>query len=437
MNCNPRFLTAIIGACAFAWALGGADAALAQKKVHKPAFTKLPAMGGTFFKNKKFVTIDGQKFPALAPLPPPPIPKDNSQTVDKNGFPRMDDPKVQLGYKLFFDARLSGDSSVACSTCHNPEEGWGLNSAISRGYPGISHWRNSHTVINSAYQGKLFWDGHSLSLERQAPSAAQGLSGNGKPDMMEQRLRQIPGYVKAFKQVFGGHYNMVKDSWRAIAAFQRALVQPDTPLDKYLLGDKSALSEEQVRGKKLFEGKARCIMCHNGPLLSDEKNYNLGVPQNEAFLKDPIMQAGHRSQMYSRGVREPLFRKLKWDPGSYMSTKLMSDLAKFRTQPLRYLEFTPPYMHNGVFDDLEEVVDFYNDGGGANLAKRDFGIDNKTKVLKKLDLTDSEKEDLVEFMGALSGEEILLTPPVLPMTVVSVTAAELRSQPLVYVNLPK
>ena len=120
-----------------------------------------------------------------------------------------------------------------------------------------------------------------------------------------------------------------------------------------------------------------------------------------------------------------------------MSTKLMSDLAKFRTQPLRYLEFTPPYMHNGVFDDLEEVVDFYNDGGGANLAKRDFGIDNKTKVLKKLDLTDSEKEDLVEFMGALSGEEILLKPPVLPKTVVSVTADELRRQPLVYVNLPK
>ncbi len=97
----------------------------------------------------------------------------------------MDDPKVQLGKLLFFDGRLSGDNSVSCATCHAPDQGWGLNSAISRGYPGTSHWRNSHTIVNSAYMWKLFWDGSAKALEPQGKSANTGLSGNGKTDMME------------------------------------------------------------------------------------------------------------------------------------------------------------------------------------------------------------------------------------------------------------
>ena len=149
-----------------------------------------------------FVTLDGENFPALQPLPPPPIPADNKQLLyteddpatpyNDIGFPRKDDPKVQLGMLLFFDARLSGDNSVACSTCHAPDQGWGLNSAISRGYPGTSHWRNSHTAMNSAYMWKLFWAGSAKALEPQGKSANTGLSGNGKTDMMEERIRQCP-----------------------------------------------------------------------------------------------------------------------------------------------------------------------------------------------------------------------------------------------------
>ncbi len=373
---------------------------------------------------KNVVVFEGEEFPALAPLGPVPIPRDNPQSVDENGFPLMDDPKVQLGKLLFFDARLSGDASVACSTCHAPDEGWGLNTAISRGYPGTSHWRNSHTVINSAYMGKLFWDGSALSLEVQAPSAAQGLSGNGKADMMEERLRQIPEYVRRFREVFGSPWPELKDAWRAIAAFQRALVQPDTPFDFYLRGDESALTEEQVRGLELFQGKAGCIQCHNGPMLSDEKYYNLGVPLQESFLEDPLQQITHRFEYYSKGVPEEIYRKSKIDLGLYFVTHRKQDFAKFRVQPLRYLEFTPPYMHNGVFDDLEEVVDFYNEGGGDDPVLWNFGWSNKTDRLKPLDLTDEEKADLVAFMESLTGEEIVMDQPELPEFAVMEARAE-------------
>ena len=363
---------------------------------------------------KSVVVFEGEEFPALAPLGPVPIPKDNPQTVDAQGIPLMDDPKVQLGKLLFFDARLSGDSSVACSTCHAPDEGWGLNTAISRGYPGTSHWRNSHTVINSAYMGKLFWDGSSLSLEVQAPSAAQGLSGNGKADMMEERLRQMPEYVRLFREVFGSPWPELKDAWRAIAAFQRALVQPDTPFDLYLLGGEDELDESQKRGLELFQGKAGCIQCHNGPMLSDEKYYNLGVPLQESFLEDPQQQITHRFEYYSKGVPEEIYRKSKIDLGLYFVTHRKSDMGKFRVQPLRYLEFTPPYMHNGVFDDLEEVVEFYDRGGDDDPVEWNFGFATKTERLKPLDLTDEEKEDLVAFLESLSGEEITMDQPELP-----------------------
>ena len=402
-----KVMLSVFGVAAVALCLFASQAAAATKYVVKDG--------------KKFVELDGKLFPALAVLRPPPIPKDNPQTLDKNGWPLMNDPKVQLGYKLFFEPALSGDGSVACSTCHKPDEGWSLNSAISRGYPGISHWVNSQTVVNSGQYGRLFWDGHALSLESQAPSAAQGLSGNGKADMMEQRLYQVPAYRKSFKAIFGSDRNMVKDSWRAIAAFQRAMNQPDTPFDKYLLGDKKALTEQQVKGMVIFEGKGRCIACHNGHIFTDEKYYNIGLPLQPLFLEDPIKQAGHRSQTYIRGVPEAFFRKTKFMSGLYMQTHRKQDIGKFRTAPLRYLEFTPPYMHSGVFDDLAEVVEFYSNGGFTDETKgkpdkvmRFHGIDNKTKQIKKLDLTDEEKEDLVSFLESLTGEEIILPRPKLP-----------------------
>jgi cytochrome c peroxidase len=336
----------------------------------------------------------------LAALGPPPVPVDNPQTPEK----------IELGKLLFFDTRLSGDASVACATCHEPNQGWGFSNDISRGYPGTLHWRNSQTIINSAYYGKLFWVGAAKSLEGQGPAAAKGaVAGNGESDMMEARLAFIPEYRKRFRDVFGDRWPKLSNAWKAIAAFERTLVQTDTPFDNFLRGDKAALSDQQKRGLALFQGKANCIECHNGALLSDQQFYNLGVPPAQRWEEDGLAQITFRYEQYAKGVTEEMYRTIKDDAGLYYRTKEKRDMGKFRTPSLRYTLYTAPYMHNGAFWDLPEVVEFYNEGGGEN----DFA-DTKTDLLKPLDLSDEEAEDLVAFLESLSGEEIKMKNPKLP-----------------------
>jgi cytochrome c peroxidase len=338
--------------------------------------------------------------PPLAALGPPPVPPDNPMTAEK----------VELGKLLFFDTRLSGDASVACSTCHEPRQGWAFSNDISRGYPGAIHWRNSQSVINSAYYKKLFFAGAAKSLEAQAPSAAKGaVSGNGEADMMEARLAFIPQYRQRFKAVFGDTWPRLSNAWKAIAAFERTLVQTDTPFDQYMHGDKGALTDEQKRGLKLFRGKANCIECHNGALFSDEKYYNLGVPPAERWEEDGLAQVTFRYEQYAKGVPEDVYRTIKDDAGLYYRTKRDADKGKFRVPSLRYLVYTSPYMHNGAFFDLSEVVEFYNEGGGKN----EFAA-NKTKLIKPLNLSEAEIEDLVAFIESLSGPEIKMKTPKLP-----------------------
>ena len=343
--------------------------------------------------------------PPLAALGPPPIPADNVQTPEK----------IELGKLLYFDNRVGGDASLSCATCHDPKFGWTDGSDICRGYPGTVHWRNCQTIVNTAYYAKLFWAGSSTSLEKQAPSAAKGgVAGNGEEDMMEERLRQIPEYVRRFNDVFGTKWPEMGDAWRAIAAFERSLVQTDTPFDRYMRGEKSALSEQAVQGKALFEGKAGCIQCHNGAFLTDEKYYNLGVPENDRFAKEALLQITFRFEQYAKGVTEEIYRKTKTDLGLYYRRKALEDMGKFRTPTLRYLNYTAPYMHNGVFYTLDEVIDFYDQGGGEDPIAKAFGHATKTDVLKKLNLTPAEKKALVAFLESLTGEEIIVDPPELP-----------------------
>ena len=342
--------------------------------------------------------------PPLAPLPPVPEPLDNRITA----------AKAELGKLLFFDPKLTGDASLSCADCHNPKMGWGTDDPICRGYPGGVHWRNCHTAVNSGYLGKLFWQGSVTSLESQAKTASTGgISGNGEADMMEQRLRQTPYYVEAFREVSGTERPILNDAWQAIATFERAMLsQMDTPLDRYLEGDETALSETAVAGMKLFTGKANCIECHNGPLLSDEKYYNLGVPRPFEWEESGMNQITFRFELYAKGVHEKYYREFKDDLGVYFSTKRPRDMGRFRTQPLRYLLYTAPYMHAGQFFTLEEVVEFYNDGGGENEFTERVG--NKTPILKPLDLGESGMAGLVAFLEEISGDEIVMAIPIIP-----------------------
>ncbi len=348
---------------------------------------------------------DETAYPPLAPLGDVPVPLDN----------QMSDAKVELGKLLFWDPRLGGDASTACVTCHEPDQGWGFNDSLSRGYPGTVHWRNSQTVVNAAYLGKLFWAGAAASLEKQAPSAAKGaVAGNGENDVMETRLAYIPEYRARFKEVFGTEYPLIGDAWAAIAAFERTLIHRDTPVDRYLAGDESALTEQQIRGMELFNGKAGCIQCHNGANATDEAYYNIGVPPAERWEEDGLAQVTFRYELYAKGVTQDLYRRLKDDPGLYFRTKEMDDMGKFRTAPLRYTMYTAPYMHNGAFWDLEEVVQFYNAGGGENEFTDGTIAATKSPLIKPLGLSDEEVEDLVAFLEGFSGEELVVEAPELP-----------------------
>ena len=346
------------------------------------------------------VLAQGAGIPPLATLPPPPIPKDNPMTP----------AKVELGKKLFWESRLSGNGSMPCVSCHMPNLGWGDGGAISRGYPGTKHWRNSQTVLNSAYYNKLFWEGSVTSLEAQAPAAAEGaVAGNGDGSVMEMRLRFMPEYVKRFKQVFGTDWPRMTHAYMAIAAFERTLVSDPqkVPFDRYANGDKSALAPAALRGLELFKGKAACLQCHNGPLASDERYYALGLPENELFQKDALAQITHRWEHYQKGISEKGYRAANLDYGLYYVTKNPKDIGKFRTPSLRELKYTGPYMHNGVFKTLAEVVDFYNQGGGS--------ATNKTPLLKPLGLSEAEKQDLLAFLEALSmADPLLMAAPKLP-----------------------
>ncbi|NNE88066.1 MAG: c-type cytochrome [Silicimonas sp.] len=343
---------------------------------------------------------DSHRPAELAALEPPPIPADNPQTPEK----------VALGKLLYFDPILSGNYGMPCSACHRPEAGWAVQDKISFGYPGTTHWRNSQTIINSAYYKKLFWAGSSGSLEHQARSAARGgVAGNGEDDMMEARLAFVPEYREAFRAVFGDKYPLVRHAYMAIAAYERTLVQTDTPFDNYMRGDDDALSDQQKRGLALFTDKANCATCHNGALLSNEAYYNLGVPPYDGWEDDEIAQITFRFELFAKGVTEEKYRKYKDDPGLYFRTKQDADLGKFRVPSLRYTKYTYPYMHNGMLETLRDVVVFYNEGGGEN----EFSA-NKTDLIQPLGLNDDEIDDIVAFLESLSGAEILVADPEIP-----------------------
>ena len=322
---------------------------------------------------------------------------------------------IELGRLLFFDPRLSGDGSTSCASCHIPQRGWTHGDALAPGYPGHRLWRNNPTVLNAAHFKRLMWDGSLDSLEVQARAAMQApVEGNGKASLQEMRLRFVPDYVERFRRVFGTEWPRLEHAWQAIAAFERTIVSDPrlVPFDRHLAGDEAALSESARRGLALFQGKAGCIRCHHGALATDEAFHALGLPRQPLFDSHPLVQIAVRWQNAQRDVPRAVYRGLDEDLGRYYQTRDPADISKFRTPSLRELKYTGPYMHNGVFATLREVVDFFDRGGGE--------APNKSPLLKPLGLTEQEKEDLVAFLLSLSMERPLVVaapelPPIQPL----------------------
>ncbi len=326
----------------------------------------------------------------IGPLPPLPIPEDNHLTP----------AKVELGKRLFFDPNLSGDGSLACASCHLPDQGWTTNTPLSPSYPTSMERRNSQTLINVAYNKALVWDGRAGALEKQALGPIQNpLHMNQNLDLLVEKLNAVPEYMEGFQKVFGTSVTP-EALGKALAAFERTLVTRNAPFDRYMTGDWRAMSEGALRGMELFKGKARCILCHNGPNFTDSQFHHLGVPDTP-LLSDPVVQAAIRFD--AKRMNVPEYQSVKDDLGRYLVTKEEKDRGAFKTPTLRNVMQREPYMHNGVFHSPEEVVEFYNAGGGA--------VAGKSPLIQPLGLTAQEKRDLLAFLQALTGELPTVTLP--------------------------
>jgi len=328
----------------------------------------------------------------LEPLVPIPIPENNPQTPEK----------IELGKKLFFDRRLSGDGTMSCAVCHIPDQAFTDGQDIALSYPTTKSWRNTPTVINSGFYKFLFHDGRATSLEDQAIlPVTSSFEMNLNLDFLEEKLRITPEYHKAFIEVFNGEVTKERIGM-ALAAFERTLVSKNPPLDRYLRGDKTALSEDAGKGMEIFTGKGTCVKCHYGPYLTDNKFHALLVPENPDIENDPRMLASLRFVAKMSGI--PDYRNLKEDLGRYLVTKDEKDRKAFRTHILWEVAKTGPYMHNGYFKTIEEVIEFIDQGGGKG-----------NKELKPLGLTSEEKRYLKVFLTeALTGEEITIKYPEIP-----------------------
>jgi len=272
--------------------------------------------------------------------------------------------KFELGRQLFEDARLSGDESLSCASCHPREMAYTEAVPFSEGTGGAPMPRHTPTVLNAAYYRYINWDGKFANI----PQLVLAVLANPRnmnmqdEDVLVVRLESVPAYRAQFRELFGGRPTKQRVAL-AIDAYVRALTTPNSPFDRYASGDIFALTDAQKRGLALFVGKAECAMCHRGPNFEDDQFHALGIGGDDA--------------------------------GRFKVTGVEADRNAFKTPTLRNVALTAPYMHDGSLATLRQVIDFYNAGGGSNQPK--------SMLLRKLKLTKQEKSDLVAFLESLSG----------------------------------
>lgn len=312
-----------------------------------------------------------EALPGMAPAP-----ADNPTTA----------AKVELGKMLFFDPRFSLTGTVSCASCHSVMEGGDDHRSVSIGVHGQRGGRNSPTVWNAAFHSTQFWDGRAASLEEQAKGPVINPVEMGMKDLDTaiKRLRDIPGYRKPFRDVFGGDDAVTIDNAaKAVAAYERTLITPGSAYDRYVKGERKAMSAQQVRGMESF-AVVGCTTCHSGPAFNGPK-----LPPGQGFFqKFPSFAGSAYVAKY----------KLTDDLGRFEATKNEADRHMWRVPTLRNLAYTAPYFHNGSVKSLDEAV--------------------RVMAQTQLDreLKDNEVQDIVAFLDALNGEFPKQTMPRLPPT---------------------
>ena len=298
-----------------------------------------------------------------------PAPADNPSTEEK----------IELGKMLYHDPRLSSTGTVSCASCHNTMLGGEDNRPNSMGVNGQTGGRSAPTVWNSAFNAVQFWDGRAASLEAQAAGPVTNPIDMGMKswDDVVARLKSIDGYGSAFELAFGKDSISKDNATKAIAAYERTLITPHSPYDKYVAGDKSALTEQQVRGMNTVQ-ELGCTSCHSGPAFN-------GPGQFQLF---PVHSNPYFAAKYH----------FKNDKGLAEVTKKVDDEHLWKVPTLRNIALTAPYFHNGAVKTLDEAV----------LIMAKLQLDK--------DLTKEQIADIVAFLNSLTGEFPKQKMPILPAT---------------------
>jgi len=328
-------------------------------------------------------------------LPSLTIPNDNPQRLEK----------ISLGKLLFNDKRFSRDGSISCASCHVAAKTYTDGLAVAKGINGEQGTRISPALVNAAFFNTLFLDGRANSLEEQAlgPLINPIEHGLESHQLIVDVILNDTNYIQQFEKVFDIKKDeiTIQHVSKAIASFERTLISGDSPFDRYLFGrDHSVLSSSAERGLDVFKRNGNCVTCHeiswNNALFSDNRFYNIGVgfkkltPILDQFITD--IKSGIKPEEFSLTALQ------RSELGRFNVTKDVKDIGKFKTPTLRNIVLTAPYMHDGSFKTLEEVIEYYDNGGDKN-----YFIDSK---IFPLHLTKQEKADLLAFMKSLTSSNM-------------------------------
>jgi cytochrome c peroxidase len=340
--------------------------------------------------------------------------------------------KIRLGRKLFFDRRLSRNNTMSCAMCHVPEQGFTVNElAQAVGIEGRSLRRNAPTLLNVAYMSPLFHDGRETSLETQviSPLLAPNEMANPSMGYLVEKIRQLDDYAGMFAQAFQRGPS-VETIGQALASYERTLLAANSPFDRWYYGKQpDALSPQAQAGFRLFTGKAGCVTCHpisaHAALFTDQAFHNTGLGWYNDMV--PARRAAPTRVQLAPGVFTAVAPEViasvseppQADLGRYEVTRAPADRWRYKTPTLRNVALTAPYMHDGSFSTLAEVIQFYNRGGYPHAF-----LD---PLIRPLHLTDTEVATLVAFLESLTSDNMVeLIADARSMGIGNVTADRLR-----------